>query len=137
MKRLIELLERYGGSPDSDIRELWKRIVLSVLISNTDDHLRNHGFLLSPDGWRLSPVYDINPNPAGRGLSLNISEDDNSLDPELCLEVAGFFRWSAAEAKSYVERASSIVSSWPRYARELGIPAAEQVMMEPAFMSTH
>jgi len=72
---MVELIERYGSEPDADIRELWKRIVFSVAISNTDDHLRNHGFLLTKNGWKLSPAFDINPNENGVGLSLNISED--------------------------------------------------------------
>ncbi|MCD6336740.1 MAG: HipA domain-containing protein, partial [Candidatus Marinimicrobia bacterium] len=82
---IVELLERYGSNPNNDIRELWKRIVFSVAISDTDDHLRNHGFLLSPTGWKLSPAYDINPNIDGIGLNLNISEGDNSLDFDLCM----------------------------------------------------
>ncbi|MEO1655522.1 MAG: HipA domain-containing protein, partial [Bacteroidota bacterium] len=90
---LIELIEQYGSDPDQDIRELWRRVVFSVAISNTDDHLRNHGFLLFKNGWKLSPAYDINPIEKGTGLSLNISEDDNSLDFDLCIEVIDYFRW--------------------------------------------
>lgn len=80
---IVELLERYGRDPNNDIRELWKRIVFSVAVSNTDDHLRHHGFLLNPKGWKLSPAYDINPNIDGIGLNLNISENDNNLDFDL------------------------------------------------------
>ena len=76
---LVDLLEQFGNNANEDIRELWKRIVFSVSISNTDDHLRNHGFLLNKEGWSLSPAYDINPIEKGSGLSLNISEFDNSL----------------------------------------------------------
>jgi serine/threonine-protein kinase HipA len=89
---LVELIERYGSNPDEDIRELWRRIVFSVAGTNTDDHLRNHCFLLKPKGWRPTPAYDIKPNENGTGLSLNISNDDNSLDFGLCLDFAGYFR---------------------------------------------
>jgi len=60
---LAEFIMRYGAEPERDLRELWRRTVFSIAVSNTDDHLRNHGFLLSKAGWRLSPAYDINPNP--------------------------------------------------------------------------
>ena len=76
---LAEFIMRYGECADADLRELWSRIVFSVAIGNTDDHLRNHGFLLSAAGWRLSPCYDINPDPRPAGLSLAIDEHDNSM----------------------------------------------------------
>lgn len=130
---LVELIERYGNAPLSDLQELWKRIVFSVAISNTDDHLRNHGFLLTSTGWVLSPAYDINPNENGQGLSLNISEDDNSLDFELCLSVCEYFRWDLKSAKAYVARTKREATRWPEVAKELGISASERNYMEPAF----
>lgn len=130
---LVEWLETYGAAPTEDIRELWRRIVFSVLVSNTDDHLRNHGFLLSPQGWRLSPAYDLNPNPRGIGLSLNISETDNRLDLSLCLEVANWFRWEKTEAEGFLRTATEQVSRWETLAQSLGIPQAERVLMAPAF----
>ena len=95
---------RYGASPEEDLRELWKRIVFSIAVSNTDDHLRNHGFLLTDNDWRLSPAYDINPNPAGYGLSLNISENDNSLNFETVLKVLLLFRLSRSETKEILQQ---------------------------------
>lgn len=130
---LVELIERFGAQPTKDIRELWQRIVFSVTISNTDDHLRNHGFLLTPNGWILSPAYDLNPNPWGTGLSLNISENDNRLDFALCLEVAPYFRWSEKEAIAWVEQVREEVNTWPNKAKEMDISAAEQAEMEGAF----
>ncbi len=130
---LVELLEYYGTRAHEDIRQLWKRIVFSVAVSNTDDHLRNHGFLLGPQGWQLSPAYDINPAPDGFGLSLNISEESNSLDFDLCMSVIDYFRWKDVEAKAFIEETKSIVSTWQARARSLGIPKAEQTMMAPAF----
>lgn len=130
---LIELIERFGATSTIDIRNLWKRIVFSVLISNTDDHLRNHGFLLGPKGWRLSPAYDLNPDPQGRGLSLNINEHDNRLDLDLCLEVAAYFRWKDKEANEFISATRKNVASWPIIAKKLNIPSSEQMLMEPAF----
>jgi serine/threonine-protein kinase HipA len=130
---LVELIEQYGANPNEDIRELWQRIVFSVAISNTDDHLRNHGFLLTPKGWKLSPAYDINPIEWGTGLSLNISEDDNSLDFDLCMSVSDYFRWSEDEAAQFVQSTKDVVSQWRKKAAAIKIPNAEQVMMESAF----
>lgn len=130
---LVELIERYGAEPDQDLIELWKRIVFSVGVSNTDDHLRNHGFLLTRKGWKLSPAYDINPNEDGTGLSLNISEDDNSLEYDLCLEVAEYFRWKVNDAEKYIKEASAEISKWNEIAKELGIPNREISYMANAF----
>lgn len=130
---IVELVERYGAKPNKDLIELWKRIVFSVGVSNTDDHLRNHGFLLTEKGWILSPAYDINPNEDGTGLSLNISEDDNSLEYDLCLEVAEYFRWKIKDAEKYVKEAKDEISKWRKIAKELGIPNREVSYMETAF----
>ncbi len=130
---LIELLERYGSNPTADIRELWKRIVFSVATSNTDDHLRNHGFLLNKTGWKLSPAFDINPNEKGNGLSLNISEDDNSLDFDLCMSVTDYFRCEKQEAANFIKQTKSTVSHWKKRASNLKIPLSEQSLMESAF----
>ena len=130
---IVELVERYGAEPNKDLVELWKRIVFSVGVSNTDDHLRNHGFLLTKKGWILSPAYDINPNEDGTGLSLNISEDDNSLEYDLCLEVAEYFRWKINDAEKYVKEAKDEISKWRKIAKELGIPNREVNYMENAF----
>ncbi|MEZ4686658.1 MAG: HipA domain-containing protein [Bacteroidia bacterium] len=130
---LVEFIESRGADPQNDIQELWKRIVFSVLVSNTDDHLRNHGFLLKPQGWKLSPAYDINPNPYGQGLSLNISENDNSLSTALCLEVAPIFRWNASEASSFIQYAIDIIGPWEQMASQLKISQSERAEMRPAF----
>lgn len=131
---LVELLERYGDKATEDIRELWRRIVFSVAISNTDDHLRNHGFLLAQNGWRLSPAYDINPIERGSGLSLNISEDENSLDFDLCMEVRDYFRWQEKEAKLFINQTNEIVSQWRARANQKNISNSEQNLMESAFV---
>ena len=130
---IVELIEQYGSEPTEDIRELWRRIVFSVAISNTDDHLRNHGFLLTKDGWRLSPAYDINPIEKGIGLSLNISEDDNSLDFDLCMSVLGYFRWEEDEAIDFINQTKKVVSTWKNRAKQLDISNSEIMFMETAF----
>ena len=130
---LAEFIMRYGAEPDRDLRELWSRIVSSIAVSNTDDHLRNHGFLLSESGWSLSPAYDITPNPPGYGLSLNISESDNALDFSLPLQVAPSFRLSAREANNILKKTTGIVSLWKTYANAVAPPGSEQETMTPAF----
>lgn len=130
---IVDLIETYGASPHLDLLELWRRIVFSVGVSNTDDHLRNHGFILTRKGWILSPAYDINPNESGTGLSLNISENDNSLDYELCLSIAEYFRWNLKDAKTYVAIVKKEISSWHKIANELKISNNEQNLMEQAF----
>lgn len=100
---LAEVLIRHGSQTNGDLRELWSRIVFNILVSNSDDHLRNHGFILVPgSGWRLSEAYDMNPVPDADGLKLNITEADNALDLELAREVAGYFRLSQEDRKSVV-----------------------------------
>ena len=130
---LVELIEQYGAEPNEDIKELWRRIVFSVAISNTDDHLRNHGFLLTPKGWKLSPAYDLNPNENGNGLSLNISNSENSLDFDLCLSVINDFRWDKNEAVQYINHTKSVVSEWKKLAAKIHISHSDQIMMEKAF----
>jgi serine/threonine-protein kinase HipA len=91
---LVDFIQKNGANVDQDLEQLWRRIVFSICVTNTDDHLRNHGFLLTNDGWVLSPAYDINPVENGSGLKLNISDEDNSLDLNLAMEVSEFFRLS-------------------------------------------
>lgn len=130
---LVEFLIQHGSQVDRDLQQLWRRIVFSMMISNTDDHLRNHGFILQPDGWTLSPAYDLNPEPDGVGLHLNVSENDNSLDLELALSVAAYFRLSPKEAKAIVAEVLAAVRSWRGLAKELGIKRPEQQRMSKAF----
>ena len=121
----------------SDLEELWRRIVFSVCVKNTDDHLRNHGFILGKDGWKLSPAYDINAVPSGTGLSLNISDEDNSLDLELVLEVAEFFRLSPNKAREIINRVQKNVSKWSSIATNYGLSRREQELMSLAFEQLH
>ena len=130
---LAEFITKHGAAVDKDLEELWRRIVFSICVKNTDDHLRNHGFLLSEAGWALSPAYDINPNEYGKGLSLNISENDNSLHTELALEVAGYFRLDNKTANQIIKHIKSKVISWRELAVKYKIPKADQDRMSVAF----
>lgn len=107
-----------------------------MFVCNTDDHLRNHGFLLTPKGWALSPAYDLNAEPNGvrTGLSLNVNEHDNRLDPDLALEVAEFFRVKESVAHETIATVRSTVADWRAVAKRAGIGRAEMEMMEPAFV---
>lgn len=130
---LAQFIEQYGARPQEDLPELWRRIVFSIAISNTDDHLRNHGFLLTKQGWELSPAYDINPNPDGKGLSLNISDIDNALDFGLAMEVAPLFRLGTESANKMLKRIREIVSHYSSYAKRASIATAEVELMRSAF----
>ncbi len=130
---LAELLIRAGANSDRDLEELWKRIVFFICISNTDDHLRNHGFLLEPKGWSLAPAYDINPTPNGAGLRLNISETDNAQDLDLALKVAPYFRVDKTRAEEIIRHIVKVVQSWPQAAKSCGISKSEQERMASAF----
>lgn len=131
---IARVLIDHGAQTDADLRELWGRVVFNLLVSNSDDHLRNHGFILVPGkGWRLSDAYDMNPVPGSHGLKLNISEADNALDLDLARSVAPYFRLAVAEANDAIARCRSVVRQWPRIATRLGLSAREQERMAPAF----
>lgn len=130
---LVEFIIQNGADVARDLKKLWQRIVFNVCISNTDDHLRNHGFLLTAAGWKLSPAYDINPNQYGVGLKLNISEDDNSLDFALVKEVAPYFRIKEGEADEIICCIKKRVARWELIARDLDISRSEVELMRGAF----
>ncbi|WP_194766354.1 type II toxin-antitoxin system HipA family toxin [Tamlana sp. I1] len=131
---LVDFITKHGASPDKDLKQLWRRIVFSICVSNTDDHLRNHGFLLTDKGWILSPAYDINPVETGTGLKLNISEDDNALDLDLALEVAAYFRIEEAEASQIINQITQVVSNWKVIANKYGLYRREQELKASAFI---
>jgi serine/threonine-protein kinase HipA len=130
---LVEFISRNGANVGGDLEELWRRIVFYVSVSNTDDHLRNHGFLLTGSGWVLSPAFDINPVETGDGLSLNISETENAQELDLALEVAPYFRVSQRRANEVIGTIRGSVGRWNSVAEKLGIPRIERERMSPAF----
>lgn len=130
---LAEFLMREGAEPERDLEQLWLRILFFICISNVDDHLRNHGFLLQPDGWVISPAYDINPVAYSDGLKLNISESDNSQSLELVKSVAPYFRVSKNRADSLINEMLNTLKGWRKRASKLGINQSEQTHMASAF----
>ena len=131
---LMSFIRSNGAMPQKDLLELWKRIVFNMAVSNTDDHLRNHGFVLTEDGWRLSPMYDVNPVPYGDQLSLNVSEDDATISMELALDVASLFGLEGKDASRISENICSVVrDNWIRLATQYGLGRSEIELMRPAF----
>jgi serine/threonine-protein kinase HipA len=133
----VDILRRHGAAPKEDMRELWRRIVFSILVSNTDDHLRNHGFLLTgPTGWRLSPAYDLNPVPTDikpRILTTAIDLDDGTASLRLALDVAGYFELTSRDATRIASEVGKAVAAWRRVAAKLGLTGAEIDRMSSAF----
>jgi serine/threonine-protein kinase HipA len=130
---LAEFIRRKGAQYALDLEQLWRRIVFYICISNVDDHLRNHGFILQQNGWILSPAFDINPVASGNGLKLNISEKDNSQDLELAKEVAKYFEVDSDRANKIIHEVVTVVKKWRNEASALGISAREQDRMARAF----
>ena len=132
---IAEVIQQYGANIKEDLAQLWKRIIFNILISNTDDHLRNHGFILSNKGWRLSPAYDINPSVDKNGLSLNIDIDNNDLDIELAKSVGEYFRLNMNAMNNIILEVAQAVNQWEVLANKIGISRIEQEIMRAAFKS--
>lgn len=130
---IVEFIQFSGILIEEDLHQLWRRIVFNVLISNTDDHLRNHGFILTNKGWRLSPAFDINPSIDKVGLALNIDMDNNSLDIDLVKSVGIYFRLGEKEMDNILNEVQSAVLGWQKVATEIGISRNEQTLMAAAF----
>jgi serine/threonine-protein kinase HipA len=130
---MAEFIMQQGAQPAEDLEQLWRRIVFFICVSNVDDHLRNHGFILQQKGWVLAPAYDMNPVVNGNGLKLNISENDNSQDLSLAKEVAEYFRVKPARANKIIDEVIKAVKDWPKEASALGLSVKEQESMKGAF----
>jgi len=134
---IADALRQHGGAAKADLIQLWRRIAFGVLVSNTDDHLRNHGFLRRDHaGWRLSPAYDINPVPSrvrARILSTSISADDPAASIALALDTAGHYGLRPEEARDFAAQAAQAVSGWRGEAARLGVAADEIGRMASAF----
>jgi len=130
---LAEFIQFYGASPDEDLQQLWRRIVFNIAISNTDDHMRNHGFIVTQEGWRLSPAYDMNPSIDKAGLALNIDLELNALDYDLARSVGEYFNLKNKEMDIIIEEVQEAVSKWEELAANIGVPSAQRRLMEAAF----
>lgn len=116
-----------------DKKELWKRIVFSIAVSNTDDHLRNQGFLFDSKGLRLSTMYDVNPNPNSSCLSLSIDGLDNSLDYDIAIDAAPYFGIKKDEGASIIKEMKDKVSLFRYVAGKYEVSQSEINRMESAF----
>lgn len=131
---IARVLIDHGANTVADLHVLWSRIVFNMLVSNTGDHLRNHGFILLPgQGWQLSGAYDMNPAPGSQGLKLNVSEADNAMDLDLARSVAAYFRVSGKLADEIVTRSRAVVNQWPKIADSLQLRGREKERMAAAF----
>jgi serine/threonine-protein kinase HipA len=131
---IADAIERHSPAPGADLRELFRRIVFSILTGNTDDHLRNHAFLREGPGWTLSPAYDLNPNPDRPDrLSTAIDLDSTAADVAIALSVSGYFRLSPAEARSAIGSVRDATSFWRSEAAALNLPPREIERMAEAF----
>ena len=133
---LLDLLRTDGVTPEQDAAQLWRRMAFNVLISNTDDHLRNHGYLREVGGWRLAPAYDLNPMPVDvqpRHHALTLDETDDTSSIDTALSVAGQFGLTPAAAKAIAEEVGIAVLAWRQIASEHGLTAAQIERMASAF----
>ena len=131
---IVSFLKANGVRPQADLVELWKRIVLSMAVSNTDDHFRNHGFILSEDGWELSPLYDVNPDIYGEYLSLNVDSYNADISFDLAIESAKYYGLDKDEAVRLVALIKDIVrNNWQNLAKQYGIGRSEIDRMKAAF----
>lgn len=131
---IAEFIMNNGTNVNANLHQLWRRIVFNICISNTDDHLRNHGFILTANGWVLAPAYDLNPSVEKNGLALNIDMDDNSLNLELAKSVGIYFRLNGQEMNTILLEVKNGVSNWKGIASEIGISRGEQELMRGAFL---
>ncbi|MFU8847873.1 MAG: type II toxin-antitoxin system HipA family toxin [Opitutales bacterium] len=131
---LVDLIERYGAQVKEDLEELWRRIVFNICVNNTDDHLRNHGFLLSDQGWTLSPAYDLNAQLWAGGLALNIDEHQNACDLDLARSVGRHFRLSSDRQELIIKEVSDAVKTWMKRGETLGLKRSEIERMRAAFL---
>jgi serine/threonine-protein kinase HipA len=130
------VIEERSAAATADLRQLWRRIAFSILISNTDDHLRNHGFLHERgDSWALSPAFDLNPNPepGPKELSTAIDFSDTHASIDTLMDVADYFRLNAGVATDALRQVTSVVGRWRAVAARHGLQQADIDAMEPAF----
>jgi serine/threonine-protein kinase HipA len=130
---IAEFIQYSGADNQADLHQLWKRIVFNIAVSNTDDHLRNHGFLLKEDGWRLSPAYDINPSIEKDGLALSIDTNDNTLSFQLAKTVGEYFQLNEKQMDVIINEVIIATQNWKQIANKIGISRAEQDLMGKAF----
>lgn len=130
---IAEFIQFNESNNKKELHQLWRRMVFNIAISNTDDHLRNHGFILNKTGWQLSPAYDINPSIDKEGLSLNIDSNTNSLDLELAKSVGEYFQLNENRMDDILKETKVAVKNWKTEAAKIGISRSEIALMSSAF----
>lgn len=131
---IAEFIQSNGVNIDENLNQLWRRILFNIAISNTDDHLRNHGFVLTSKGWILSSAYDINPSIDKDGLALNVDMDNNALDLKLAKSVGEYFRLDNKQMEVISDEVLDSVRQWKKIADKIGISSTELELMAGAFM---
>lgn len=131
---IADFIQNNGSKVTENLHQLWRRIIFNIAVSNTDDHLRNHGFILTDEGWILSPAYDINPSIDKDGLALNIDTDNNALDYDLAKSVGDYFRLNDKQMEAIISEVTATVSNWKAIAKKIGIARGEQELMAAAFI---
>lgn len=133
---IAEFIQFNGVQVEKNLSQLWRRIVFNIAVSNTDDHLRNHGFIIKNNGWQLSPAYDINPSIDKDGLAINIDMDSNDLDFKLAKSVGHYFRLNNSEMDQILNEVQTSVKNWKTLAQKIGLSHSEQELMKMAFRIT-
>lgn len=134
---IVDAISRYGARAKADAHELYRRVVFNVLISNVDDHLRNHGFLwMGKDGWSLSPAYDMNPVPTdikARILTTNIDLDEGTCSIDLLERAAEYFAFGLTDARKVIKEVAVVTAKWREVAKAVGAKSSEISRMASAF----
>ncbi|MEO8842213.1 MAG: type II toxin-antitoxin system HipA family toxin [Kofleriaceae bacterium] len=136
---LAEAIRKVAASPRNDLAQLWRRLVFNILVSNTDDHLRNHGFLHGEGGWRLAPAFDLNPMPTDvrpRMHALAIDEIEQTASLELARSVTASFALTQRDADAIVRDVAKPVAAWRTYGKAKGITTRQLDRMASAFEHT-
>jgi serine/threonine-protein kinase HipA len=134
---MAEFLATYGEADNiaRNLEELFTRVAFNVATANRDDHLRNHGFIRSPDGWRLAPAFDMNPSFRKDEHVLSLDLYNRQPDPEVVLATADYYRLEIGRARKIVTNVCKVVGGWKAHARKLGLTAQECVEAEHLFLS--
>ena len=130
---IAEFIQFNESNNTTELHQLWRRMAFNIAISNTDDHLRNHGFILNKSGWQLSPAYDINPSIDKDSLSLNIDSNNNALDFNLAKSVGEYFQLKEKQMDDILNEIKGAVKNWKTEATKIGISKAEISLMSSAF----
>ncbi|MDR2507592.1 MAG: type II toxin-antitoxin system HipA family toxin [Candidatus Accumulibacter sp.] len=132
---IAHFLHTHGarGTVRQGLEQLFRRVVFNVAVGNRDDHLRNHGFLLKPDGWVIAPAFDVNPSPDKKEHVLNIDEIDNRPSLDTVLLTSEWYELSQSKAEQIIEEVVQVVQRWPELARKVGISGTEISLMRTVF----